>query len=299
LGGYGKRIHLPFKEKTMKIQITFATCFGLLVAAMLLVSSSPAALGTPVPQNKFRTRLVPTKSKPKLTTKSGVKTRTQPTAQGRGKSTSSANLNFGKKTAPTRRTVAPKPTPQRFENFRRVPSTPRSQSNNATAQSVPNSQSDTFSQAEVAEFVQLHADHLSEILERRNEFYEKLTEAQQLVQQISGSPYVSLRRQMFFKVAGLKQSVGTYGAYSITTPQQIKLTIPNEQRIDNLINDLEDLVDQMKDRADDRDEDYAKDLAEQLDDLVDDADRLEGRLTRKTNRLKRIWSHRGGDVDNF
>ena len=174
-----------------------------------------------------------------------------------------------------------------------------SQSGNATAQSVPNSQSDTFSQEEVAEFVQLHADYLSVILERRNEFYEKLIEIQQVAQQITGSPYVSFRSQIIIKASGVKQRIGTYGAYSITTPQQIKLRVPNERLIDDLINELEDLVDQLEDRADDRDDDNIKDLADQLDDLVDDADRLEGRLTRKTNRLRRIWSRRGGDVDYF
>lgn len=289
----------------MKTQINLPSCFGLLVATMLLASISSSALGTPVPQNDFRTRLAAAKSNSnsKSTARSEFKTRPKFSAgvqsKAKGKSQAAANLNLRKGATPKLQTTNRMPARRQLENTRRMPRPSDSQSGNATAQSVPNSQSDTFSQEEVAEFVQLHADYLSVILERRNEFYEKLIEIQHVAQQITGSPYVSFRSQIIIKASGVKQRIGTYGAYSITTPQQIKLRVPNERLIDDLINELEDLVDQLEDRADDRDDDNIKDLADQLDDLVDDADRLEGRLTRKTNRLRRIWSRRGGDVDYF
>jgi hypothetical protein len=175
----------------------------------------------------------------------------------------------------------------------------QSQTQNQNQQPSPDSQNETYSAEVRAEFVQLHADRMAEIWQRRNEMAAKLSEILQLNNTISGSQFVSLRSQIKGRVLGLQSRIGTYGASSVTTAQQIKLTIPNESLIDDQLRDLDDLGDELEDRADDADNDAMEDLADQLEDLVDDADRLEGRLTRKTNSLKRAWARKGGDVDYF
>ncbi len=140
---------------------------------------------------------------------------------------------------------------------------------------------------------------MAEIWQRRNEMAAKLTEIQDMSNSITGSSYVSLRWQIQSQVGVLQQRIGVYGASTVTTSQQIKLTVPNENLLDNRIKDLDDLVDELEDQADDADNDAMENLADQLEDLVDDVDRLEGRLTRKTNSFKRAWANMGGDVGYF
>ena len=162
--------------------------------------------------------------------------------------------------------------------------------NNASAQYSPQVRQ---------EFVQLHARFANDIIQRVNNMHAKLNQIKQQVQTITGSRYVSIRSRMLIRVNILKQKIGTYGAYSITTPNQIKLLVPNEDLLDRLINDLEDLVDDLEDRADNADDDAMEDFADDLEDLIDDADRLEGRLTNKTNCLKRAWARKDGQVGYF
>jgi hypothetical protein len=169
----------------------------------------------------------------------------------------------------------------------------------STRQTAQTSQATAFTPQQRREFVELHAEYFAEIKQRRDNLSAKLAQIDQSAGSITGSRYVGFRFAIRVQVAKAQGRIGQHGSYTETFLSKMELRVPDEHQLDSLIDSLESIVKQLEERADDFDDEAIEDLADALDDLVDDADRLEGRLTYKTNRLKRKWLNKGGEVSYF
>ena len=259
--------------------------------------------GTPPP-----TQLVPTTMRRKQSVK---KTTTQSNANVARTLRRSNNWIVGRKVAPApmalsaaakkkKKAMVAMSQPRRMRlstpNSTVRNSTPQSSSTRQTAQTSAESGS---SARPKREFLELHAEYYADIKQRRDELSAKLAHIDQLAGQITGSRYVGLRSHIRIWVNFAQTGIGQYGSYTNTFDNTRELRVPDEHKLDLTIDKLEDYAKALEDRADDADDEAMEDLAEALDDLIDDADRLEGRLTSKTNRLKHKWRHKGGEVSYF
>ncbi len=176
----------------------------------------------------------------------------------------------------------------------------RSQSQASTTRQIAQTSPQTvFTAEQKRAFLELHAEYYREIKERRDALSAKLVEIHEVAGTIPGSTYLVFRLGLQAQAGKMQERIGPYGSYTITFADRMELRVPDERQLDFLVDSLESVADQFRQRADERDNEAMEDLADQLRDLVEEADRLEGRLTRKTNALKRKWQALGGQVSYF